>query len=94
MQRYQTLCKEFFDIVDVACKTELGTEMFFNQLKSLHTPIGQCCADMQNQSNCPTPFGIIHTIVRSPIAVNRKGRPRILRMKSFVEKVGKKKKFA
>jgi len=60
VERYQALCKEFFDIADVACETESVTEMLFNHLKSLHTPIGQCCEDMQNQSDCPTPVGTIH----------------------------------
>jgi len=49
---------------------------------------------MQNQSNCPTLVGTINTTMWSPIAVKRNGRPRVLKMKSVVEKVAKKKKFA
>jgi len=95
MLRYQALCKEFFELADVACETECGTEILFNQLKSLRNSTviqNQSFAVMQNQSNCPTPIGTINTIVRSPIAVKRNGRPRVLRMKSAVEKVAKKKK--
>ena len=92
MLKYQALCKEFFELADVACKTEFGTEILFNQLKSLRNSTGQCYAIMQNKNNYPTSVGTINTTVRSPITMKRKGHPRVLRMKSAVEKVSKKKK--
>jgi len=48
MQRYQALCKEFFDIVDVACETKLEIETLFKQLKSIHTQIGSSSSCMHN----------------------------------------------
>ena len=99
MQRYRALCKEFFQIADVACESEAGTEQLFKQLRCGRNPVEfTSCGDgpyvdTRMTSSFPPPDSCQASIVRSPNAVKRKGRPRTLRLKSKVEKITKKKKL-
>jgi len=101
MQRYQLLCKRFYDIVEVACDSNSASNMLCNELnsitKSLGVPTkvmpftindGGGCQSTHDVTPSITNKGIVH----SSIQVKRKGRPRLNRMQSTVEKISKKKK--
>ena len=97
MQRYRALCKNFFQIADVACESDAGTKHLFKQLRSGQNPVEFTpCIDAHNvdtrmTSSFPAPDSCQPSHVRSPNAVKRKGRLRTLRLKSKVEKFFKKK---
>ncbi|XP_014499792.1 protein FAR1-RELATED SEQUENCE 5-like [Vigna radiata var. radiata] len=109
MQRYQSLCKTFYEIVEVACESEPVCNELEKELRLLRKKFG-CSSMLTNNivsdggklrydnvvpSSIPETVGeSVDLLVRSPIAVKRKGRPRTNRMKSAVEKQTKKGKSA
>ncbi|WVY95946.1 hypothetical protein V8G54_028097, partial [Vigna mungo] len=107
MQRYQTLCKCFYDIAEEACHSETASKKLLSDLNSIGRNLGVRTSptfmlvnddgsDMHghppsSQEGRP-PCEVDGLIVRSPISVKRKGRPRTKRMQSTLEKLTKKKK--
>ncbi|XP_052728548.1 protein FAR1-RELATED SEQUENCE 5-like [Vigna angularis] len=106
MQRYQALCKRFYDIAEVACDSETASDNLLSDLNCIAKTLGVCtsttlsmvndASHMDGRLHCnedvrPS-FEIDGLLVRSLVAVKRKGRPRTKRLQSTVEKITKKKK--
>ncbi|WVZ09007.1 hypothetical protein V8G54_022353 [Vigna mungo] len=105
MQRYQSLCKTFYEIAEVGCESELVSTELEKELDMLRKKFG-CSSTMTTnivseggelRYDNVVPTSIQQSsgesgdlLVRSPIAVKRKGRPRTNRLKSAVEKRTKK----
>lgn len=101
MQRYQLLCKQFYDIAEVACESELSSEQLRKDLDLLGHKFG-CSSSIKNnvisdggelryeKPNSPpiqdSGGARDDVLVRSPLQVKRKGRPRTNRLKSTLEK--------
>ncbi|WVZ21935.1 hypothetical protein V8G54_000479 [Vigna mungo] len=107
MQRYQALCKRFYDIAEVAFDSETASHKLLSDLNPIGRNLGVCTSttlmlvnddgsDMHAHPHCSQEVGpsskIDGLIVHNPIAVKRKGRPRTKRMQSTIEKITKKKK--
>ncbi|XP_014496683.1 protein FAR-RED IMPAIRED RESPONSE 1-like [Vigna radiata var. radiata] len=109
MQRYQSLCKTFYEIAEVACESEPVSNELEKELRLLRQKFG-CSLMMTNNivsdggelrydnavpNFVPETVGEgVDLLVRNPVAVKRKGRPHTNRMKSAVEKRTKKGKSA
>ncbi|XP_014524554.1 protein FAR1-RELATED SEQUENCE 9-like [Vigna radiata var. radiata] len=101
MQRYQLLYKKFYEIAEVACESGVFSNQLEEDLDLLGNKFG-CSSTMttniisdggelrsENPVTGPTSDtagGNDDVLVRSPLAVKRKGRPRTNRLKSTVEK--------
>ncbi|XP_014511681.1 protein FAR1-RELATED SEQUENCE 4-like [Vigna radiata var. radiata] len=109
MQRYQTLCQQFYNLAETACESEYATAQLEKDLKCLAKKFGlsSCLKDnivseggqlRYENAVTETPSyntcGSSDVLVRSPVAVKRKGRPRTNRLKSAVESRCKKKSKA
>ncbi|WVZ04467.1 hypothetical protein V8G54_025273 [Vigna mungo] len=107
MQRYQTLCKCFYDIAEEACQSETTSKKLLSELNSIGRSLGVRTSPtlmlvnddgIDMHGNLPSteegrpPCEVDGLVVHSPISVKRKGRPRTKRMQSTVEKLTKKKK--
>jgi len=109
MQRFHSLRKRFNDIGEVACETQSAAQSVYDQLNTIATTLGLPnepnpfrCGD-DDASACDKDHSLPdhvmssahhNNIVRSPIHVKRKGRPRTNRLKSTVKKITKRKKTA
>ncbi|BAT95429.1 hypothetical protein VIGAN_08215100 [Vigna angularis var. angularis] len=105
MQRYQALCKRFYDIAEVACDSENASDNLLSDLNCIAKTLGVCTSTTLSMVNDASHMdGRLHCnedvrpsseidglLVRSPVAVKRKGRPRTKRLQSTVEKITKKK---
>ena len=85
MQRYQLLCKTFYDIVEVACDSDNATNKLCDELhliaKLLGVPTKPIQCVITNAGGCQSNNDVIPSAtnigtVLSPIQVKRKGRPR------------------
>ncbi|WVZ04499.1 hypothetical protein V8G54_025305 [Vigna mungo] len=91
MQRYQLLCKRFYDIAEAACESESTSHDLEKDLNCLAKKFGVSSSLRNNiisdggqlrydipVSDTPsyTACGSSDVLVRSPVAVKRKGRPR------------------
>ncbi|XP_052732436.1 protein FAR-RED IMPAIRED RESPONSE 1-like [Vigna angularis] len=109
MQRYQSLCKRFYDIAEAACESKSASNDLEKELECLAQKLGFTPSLKNNiiseegQLRYENPLtdnpsnhtcGSTDVLVRSPVAVKRKGRPRTNRLKSAVEKRTKKSKSA
>ncbi|XP_014524447.1 protein FAR-RED IMPAIRED RESPONSE 1-like [Vigna radiata var. radiata] len=109
MQRYQTLCQQFYNLAEAACESECASDQLEKDLKCLAKKFGLSSSLKNNivseggQLRYETPVtetpsyntcGSSDVLVRSPVAVKRKGRPRTNRLKSAVESRCKKKSKA
>ncbi|XP_052735478.1 protein FAR-RED IMPAIRED RESPONSE 1-like [Vigna angularis] len=109
MQRYQILCKRFYEIAEVACESEAASNELEKELRLLGKKFG-CNSSMTNNiisdggelrydnpvtGTIPDTAGAsVDVHVCSPLAVKQKGRPRTNRLKSVVDKRTKKGKTA
>ncbi|XP_022638143.1 protein FAR-RED IMPAIRED RESPONSE 1-like [Vigna radiata var. radiata] len=109
MQRYQSLCKRFYDIAEAACESESASHEFEKELNCLGKKFGVTSSLRNNiiseggqlrydnpLTDTPsyTACGSSDVLVRSPVVVKRKGRPRTNRLKSSVETLSRKGKTA
>ncbi|XP_014511456.1 protein FAR-RED IMPAIRED RESPONSE 1-like [Vigna radiata var. radiata] len=109
MQRYQTLCQQFYNLAEAACESECATDQLEKDLKCLAKKFGLSSCLKNNivseggqlryeSAVTETPSyntcGSSDVLVRSPVTVKRKGRPRTNRLKSTVESRCKKKSKA
>ncbi|XP_014506304.1 protein FAR-RED IMPAIRED RESPONSE 1-like [Vigna radiata var. radiata] len=109
MQRYQTLCKQFYNLAEAACESECASDQLEKDLKCLAKKFGLSSSLKNNivseggqlrYENVVPENPSYNTcrssdvLVRSPVAVKRKGRPRTNRLKSTVESRCKKKSKA
>ena len=99
MKRYNALCKRFYEIAEVACKSDNGTQCLFKKLDSIAYDHGLSYfdnpdkgVDLESENDFPIQIVSSNKCVRSPISVKRMERPRSTRLKSIVEKVGKRRK--
>jgi len=99
VKRYDALCKRFYEIAEVACESDNGTHCLFMKLDSIANDHGLSSSDNPNKgvqldtaNDCPIQTVSSNECVHSPISVKRKGRPRSTRLKSIVEKLGKRRK--
>ncbi|WVZ08217.1 hypothetical protein V8G54_021563 [Vigna mungo] len=107
MQRYQTLCKCFYDIAEEACQSETTSKKLLSELNSIGRSLGVRTSPtlmlvnddgIDMHGNPPSteegrpPCEVDGLVVHSPVSVKRKGRPRTKRMQPTVEKLIKKKK--
>jgi len=99
VRRYDALCKRFYEIAEVACESDNGTRCLFKKLDSIAYDHGLSSFDnpdkgvqLETGNDCPIQTVSSNQCVRSRISVKRKGRPRSTRLKSIVEKVGKRRK--
>jgi len=101
MQRYQVLCKTFYDIAEVACDSKNETKQLCDELhliaKSLGVPTKPIECVVPNGGGCltsnhVTPSTTNSRTVLSLIHVKRKGRPCSNRIQSTVEKICKRKR--
>ncbi|KOM30112.1 hypothetical protein LR48_Vigan902s000900 [Vigna angularis] len=90
MQRYQALCKRFYDIAEVACDSKTASDNLLSDLNCIAKTLGVCtsttlsmvndASDMDGRLHCNEDVRpsceIDGLLVRSPVAVKRKGRPR------------------
>ncbi|XP_027936364.1 protein FAR-RED IMPAIRED RESPONSE 1-like [Vigna unguiculata] len=96
VKRYDFLCKKFYDIAELACESQSGTDFLVDQLESLSKnasirDAGATSLGAQKDMSSTPNTAVEHNNILSPVHVKRKGRPRGLRMQSTVEKIGKKK---
>ena len=99
VERYDFMCKRFYEITEVACQSENGTKSMLTQLDSMHATLD---LSIFNIVSLPSykgkgkltqhPMHTMDNMVRSPSHVKRKGRSRTNRLQSTVEKVSKKRK--
>ncbi|WVZ17718.1 hypothetical protein V8G54_010700 [Vigna mungo] len=86
MQRYQALCKRFYDIAEVACDSETASQKLLSDLNSIGTNLGVSTSmlslvnddgsHMTAHPYCSQDVGprteIDSVVVHSPVAVKRK----------------------
>ncbi|BAT81590.1 hypothetical protein VIGAN_03134800 [Vigna angularis var. angularis] len=109
MQRYQILCKRFYEIDEVACESEVASNELEKELDFLGKRFGYNSSMTNNiisdggelrydnsvSGTIPDTAGAsVDVLVRNPLAVKRKERPRTTMFKSTVAKRTKKGKFA
>ncbi|WVZ10998.1 hypothetical protein V8G54_015528 [Vigna mungo] len=107
MQRYQLLCKRFYDIAEAACESESTSHDLEKDLSCLAKKFGVSSSLRNNiisdggqlrydnpvfDTPSYTACESSDVLVRSPVAVKRKGRPRTNRLKSTVETISRKRK--
>ncbi|XP_027927658.1 protein FAR1-RELATED SEQUENCE 1-like [Vigna unguiculata] len=99
VRRYDALCKRFYEIAEVACESDNETHCLFKKLDSIANDHGLSSSDNPNKgvqldtaNDCPIQTVSSNECVHNPISIKRKGRPRSTRLKSIVEKLGKRRK--
>ncbi|XP_017441073.1 protein FAR1-RELATED SEQUENCE 1-like [Vigna angularis] len=80
MERHKMLCKRFYEIAEVACESEVASQLRYDT--------GACTSIPHS------PVGTSDVLVHSPATVKRKGCPRTNRLKSTVEKRTQRRKSA
>jgi len=100
VERYDFMCKRFYEIAEVACQSENGTNLVLTQLDSIYATLDLPILNIvsvpthkgkEKLTQHPTPT--MDNMVRSPSHVKRKGRPRTNKLQSTVKKISKKRKW-